>query len=118
MAKLFDTKHRHWDDWLPSIAFAYHTSVNEVTGYTPFYLMFGREASIPADLMYGAPPDSEQAPASYSEFVNDQQSRLRESCHLTHTALQHHAQRRKKAYDLRTKPNSYPVGSWVWCLDP
>ena len=111
MAKLIDTKHRHWDDWLPSIAFAYRTSVNEVTGYTPFYLMFGREARIPADLMYGAPPNSEQAPASYPEFVDDQQTRLRKSYHLTRTALQHHAQRCKKAYDLCTKPNSYPVGS-------
>jgi len=34
------------------------------------------------------------------------------------TKLKGCAQHRKKHYDLHTRPQTYDVGSWVWCLDP
>lgn len=34
-----------WDNWLPFYCFAYNTTPNSVTNYTPFELMFGRVAS-------------------------------------------------------------------------
>lgn len=35
--------HRHWDKYLPEITLAIRTAVHEITGYTPFFLNFGRE---------------------------------------------------------------------------
>jgi len=61
LAKWVSSKHRDLDDRLPAVAFAYRTSVQESTGFTPFFLMFGREATLPADIVYGPPPmDTEQ----------------------------------------------------------
>ena len=42
-----------WEKCLPNVCFAYNTSVQASTEYTPFYLMFGRQAKLPLDLMYG-----------------------------------------------------------------
>ncbi len=28
------------------------------------------------------------------------------------------AERRKRQYDMRTRPCEFPVGTWVWCLVP
>lgn len=37
----------NWDEFLGNIAATYNSLVNEATGYTPFYLMFGRERPQP-----------------------------------------------------------------------
>ena len=36
-----------WDDYLGVVAGAYRMTVNEATGYSPFYLVYGREAEMP-----------------------------------------------------------------------
>ena len=41
-----------WDLKIPTIMFAYRSSVHESTGESPFCLMFGREAPLPVDVMY------------------------------------------------------------------
>ena len=39
------------DSDLEPLAFAYRTSINDSTGYSPFFLMHGREAILPLDAM-------------------------------------------------------------------
>jgi transposase InsO family protein len=40
-----------WDDFLPYCVFAYNTSIQETTKYSPYYLLFGRAANLPIDVM-------------------------------------------------------------------
>ena len=51
MTCVYDRKTLDWDSYLEPLAFAYRTSVNDSTGYSPFYLMHGREAVLPLDAM-------------------------------------------------------------------
>uniref|UniRef100_A0A1B6F786 Integrase catalytic domain-containing protein n=1 Tax=Cuerna arida TaxID=1464854 RepID=A0A1B6F786_9HEMI len=45
-------KPQNWSKYVQIVTFAYNTSVNISTGYTPHYLMFGYEANLPADCIY------------------------------------------------------------------
>ena len=54
-----------WDTVLPHVVFAYNTSVHSSTHFTPFFLMFGTEARIPAEIVVGRPP-FELKPAAYA----------------------------------------------------
>ena len=117
LAKLVSEIQRDWDQKLPAVAFAYRTSVQEATGFTPYFLLHGREARIPADLIYGPPPDFDRS-SEPSEFVMRQRDALHEAYELTRLHLGLAARRRKRHYDLRTRPQEYSVGSWVWVYVP
>jgi hypothetical protein len=42
---------KEWDDYVDAILLAYRTKRHETTGFTPFYLMHGRQARLPVELM-------------------------------------------------------------------
>eukprot|EP00731_Ephydatia_muelleri_P006479 Em0003g727a len=48
--------HTNWDEDLSKVCMAYNTSIQSTTGYTPFFLMFGREARLPLAIVHEPPP--------------------------------------------------------------
>ncbi|GFT14164.1 transposon Tf2-6 polyprotein [Trichonephila clavipes] len=44
-----DVEQKNWDEILPFVTFAYNTAKQETTGFTPFYLLHGREAETTLD---------------------------------------------------------------------
>jgi len=45
--------HKEWESHLRATCMAYNTSIQCTTGKSPFFLMFGRRARIPVDLLCG-----------------------------------------------------------------
>jgi len=78
-------REQDWDLHLPLVMMAYRTSVQESTGATPFSLMFGREARLPIDVMFGPPPGEESTSSSQYAFLLRQ--RLESSYHRVRTQL-------------------------------
>ena len=83
---------------LRKVCMAYNSSVNASTGFTPFYLMFGREARLPVDLIYGA--RSEES-SEVNEYVHQLQGNLEAAFELVRQ--KHHTahERCKEVYDRR-----------------
>ena len=50
---LEENEKKSWKDHLEKLAFAYNATVNKSTGFSPFFLMFGREVRLPIDIMFG-----------------------------------------------------------------
>jgi len=97
---------------------AYNATIHSATGYTPNYLTYGRELAFPNELMYVDVEDKEVDHQSYAEFVTKQQVSFRKAFALTRESLGAMAERRKKRYDMRVRPNDYAVGEWVYYFCP
>jgi len=119
LAKLVNDNQRDWDTHLSAIAVACRNSIQETTGFSPFFLMFGREARIPADLVYGTPPAADLDPdVPLSDLVQAQKEHLQQAYESTRQHLGLVAQRRKRQYDMCTGTQEFPDGPPVWVLVP
>ena len=61
------------------IAFAYNSTVNKSTGFSSFYLMFGRESTLPIDAMCGLEISDKVKRKTHCEFVQDWKSSMEEA---------------------------------------
>jgi len=109
---------RDWDQKLPFVMAAYRAAKHESTGYSPNFLIFGREARAPIDLLLGPAPGEEQHYSRTDEYVAELQQLQRQSYALARKHLGVAAERRKDAYDIRVKHAKFEVGQWVWYLYP
>ena len=64
-----------WEEHFPKLCMAYNSSKQVTTGYSPFFLMFGREARLPVDIMYG----SDQPGTDHPQYVQKLRSTLTEA---------------------------------------
>ena len=93
---------------------AYRASKHVVTGFSPNFLMLGREVRAPIDLVLGRPVEEADGWDSTNEFVAEVQERYRSAYEIAHESLQVAVKRRKDLYDRRVLQRRFPVGTWLW----
>lgn len=62
---------KDWADVAGLAASAYRAARHESTSFTPNKMLFGREAVIPLDLIYGRPIDTPNCHVAYHEWLVD-----------------------------------------------
>ena len=51
-----NARHDDWDEILPFAMSAYRSTPHESTKYSPYFMVYGREVTLPVDVMFGNPP--------------------------------------------------------------
>ncbi|KAL5500047.1 hypothetical protein EMCRGX_G011541 [Ephydatia muelleri] len=107
---------QNWDLCIPAVMLAYRTSVQESTGCTPYFLLFGREARLPVDVMFGLPPNVPPQPVH--QYSKDLRARLDTAYERVRERLGWRQRRQKMVYDRRRTGRPYGIGEWVWLYCP
>ena len=113
LGKVIAENQRDWDLDVPYAVTAYRATAHEATGYSPNFLMFGREVAAPIDSVMGNPPNVSKS-TPINEFVEDRLKISRDAYQNVREHLGKAAERQKHHYDLRVKPKLYQPGDLVW----
>ena len=94
-----EEKKANWKSYVPALVHAYNCTRHESTGYSPYYLMFGRNPRLPVDLYLGIEFPKEQV--EYSEYVSGLRDRLDYVYKLATLEGKKAAAKNKEQYDRK-----------------
>ena len=92
-----------WDEHIDSVTFAYRTSEHSATKETPFYLLYGREPTLPLDIIYSTP---ERITADIKTYKTHLTVNLQHAHNIVKRHLRMAAKTNKRTFDKRNKRNS------------
>ncbi|KAL7841512.1 hypothetical protein SRHO_G00252030 [Serrasalmus rhombeus] len=97
-----------WREYVKPLTHAYNCTKNEVTGYSPYELMFGRQPRLPIDIAFGLPVKGASS-TSHSQYVKNLKSYLKESYNIAIKNAKKVADKNKKRFDMRKRAGELPV---------
>jgi hypothetical protein len=107
--------HKNWDDILPFVTFAYNSSVQETTGYSPYFLLYGKEPTTLLESLINYP---EGEPRNYDEYIENLISLKEKTRKLVIENINQRASRMKAFYDAKHKDVKYKIGELVAMFIP
>ncbi len=112
LGTLSDEKKSHWHDFVKPLTHAYNCTKNEVTGFSPYELMFGRQPRLPVDIAFCLPIRN-GAPKSHSQYVRNLKARLEESYQIANRNSQKVAERNKHHFGKTVRESTLEEGDQV-----
>ncbi len=100
-----------WHEYVDAMTHAYNCLQHDSTGYSPYYLMFGRHPRLPVDLIFGSPKTDQLC--EYSEYVQTLYDSLTQAYALANQTSQLAKGQQKKYYDKRAKSEDFSPGDRV-----
>ena len=108
-----ENEKKNWKDHLAKLTFAYNSTVHKSTGYSPFYLMFGRESRLPIDGIFPNIENDVESGESYGSFVDSWKNRMDEAFQLAARKSNRSDAANKNRYDARAQSVEIEVGDRV-----
>ena len=101
-----------WKEHLQALTHAYNCTRSDATGFSPYYLLFGRAPRLPVDVQFGLPPQPFAA-TSKSKYVQELRRRLRWARQLVEKTNKVRRDRNAAAYDRVASASSLEEGDEV-----
>ena len=114
MKSLPELEKRNWRAHLPKMSFAYNSTINKSTGFSPFFLMFGRKATLPIDYVFQSAvvtPGGKQK--SYQKFVDEWSAAMKEAFKIANEQSRKASKYNKHHYDKKVKEAEILPGDHV-----
>jgi hypothetical protein len=109
--------HKDWVKYLPYIMFAYNTSTHPATGYTPFFLLHGKEANLGCEALLAGSIDNDIH--THEQYVQD----MYDNFALAHKNITDRVQAKadrqyKKMIEKSKTYRAYQIGQLVYIYVP
>ena len=105
-----------WDEKLQQLAMAIRSTVSRTTGFTPNFLMFGRENILPTNLLAGVESSQEKFDG-HAEFVQRLIRSMEKAHDLARANIREAQSIQKRDYDMKLREETYQVGDLVYRLN-
>lgn len=102
LGTLEPNRKKKWSQHIVHLVHAYNCTPNEATGYSPYYLMFGREARLPVDLCFGTSSDGTKQ-ETYLKYVTDMRKELKAAYELAESIAAKQNEGNKRRYDQKIR---------------
>ena len=90
-----------WHVHLTKVTHAYNCTRNDSTGFSPFYLLFGRHPLLPIDMIFDI--DQRSSARSYNEYVKQWKQAMEEAYSIANHQSIAAGEKNKAWYDLNAK---------------
>ena len=104
-----------WEQHLRRLCYAYNTSIHPTTGFSPFQLMFGRTARMPADITLGT---TTSADATQPQYVTSLRTSLETMYGYVRENMECMQAKQKVRYDAKSQDRPFSIGDLVWLHSP
>ena len=102
--------------YLPELTYAYNVTPHAATGFSPFYLMFGRVPRLPIDIRLHNDrhsSTSQTVRGTNMNWVDYHQSKLKSACAKATEQLELDIANRRASYDKHTREDTLQIGDHV-----
>lgn len=96
---LDEEKKGNWNDYVSKVVHAYNCTTSEATGYSPFYLLFGRNPRLPIVLIFGI--NGEEGCKSHKEYAQKCQQQMKEAYDIASKTIKKTTARGKIYHDQK-----------------
>ena len=100
ISKLDPEKRRKWPEHIGSVLIAYKATWSQVTGYSPYFLMFGRRPRLPVDLLF-LTVNKQEWTHTIDKYAKALYEWLTECLKLAQESASKEAKRQKWLYDRK-----------------
>ena len=109
-----EIKKSRWKDSLNKVIHAYNCTRHSATGFSPFYLLFGRQPRLPIDLVFNTKPTPVTADArSYPNYVRKWKKAMTEAYEIASKRSNNSNAQSKNLYDKRVRSSVLEPGDRV-----
>ena len=102
-----------WPNYLASAIMAYNCTRSAVTGYSPYFLMFGRRPRLPIDFYFPTVRDPPKGTKKISKQVDEILSTMKECCEEARRSNARESQRQTRFYNRRFNASNLRPGDKV-----
>ena len=107
-------KKSRWRDYLQKVVHAYNCTRHSATGFSHFYLLYGRSPRLPIDVIFDTKPTvGSKGSESFPEYVRKWRGAMKEAYDIAAKRTQRSQQQNKENYDKKVRSTVLQEGDRV-----